>query len=116
MNYLVPPLKALPVQDGTLQITDPNFEATKDLPNPWIRKDEWYNFKDTHWDSVNILITIDESTYTGGENGNYHPLSWYRNFEGGRSFYTALGHTKVSYSDSLFLRHILGGILWTMGK
>ena len=31
-------------------------------------------------------------------------------FDGGRSWYTALGHTEASYLEPEFLRHILGGI------
>ena len=46
------------------------------MPDTWIRKDEWYNFKDLNPD-VTVLIKIDESSYTGGENGANHPMAWY---------------------------------------
>ncbi|MEO6289372.1 MAG: ThuA domain-containing protein [Ginsengibacter sp.] len=104
------------IQEAVLNTSDSVFAATKNLPSTWIRSDEWYNFTATHWDQVHVVLTIDESSYTGGENGNYHPMSWYHEFEGGRSFYTALGHTKVSYSEPLYLQHLLGGIQWAMGK
>ncbi len=103
-------------QEAVLHVTDSNFIATKHLPTTWKRWDEWYNFKETNWDKVHVLLTIDESSYTGGENNGYHPMSWYHEFDGGRSFYTALGHTKVSYSEPLFLQHLAGGIQWAMGK
>lgn len=88
--------------------------ATSHLPEIWKRKDEWYNFKDIGTD-LNVLIKIDEGSYTGGTNGANHPIAWYHNFDGGRSFYTALGHTEESYTDPLFLKHILGGIQYAMG-
>ena len=102
-------------QDAVLHIVDANFPATKGLPKEWTRKDEWYNFK---WiePGLHILITIDEKTYTGGNNGDYHPMSWYHYFDGGRAFYTALGHTDESYSDPTYLKHLLGGIEWAMGR
>jgi type 1 glutamine amidotransferase len=102
-------------QTATLHIVDPNFIATKGLPAEWSRLDEWYNFK---WieEGLHILITIDEKTYNGGANGDNHPMSWYHEFEGGRSFYTALGHTDASYSDQLYLGHLLGGIKYAMGR
>jgi type 1 glutamine amidotransferase len=102
-------------QVATLHIVDPNFIATKGLPAEWKRLDEWYNFK---WieDGLHILITIDEKTYTGGANGDNHPMSWYHNYDGGRAFYTALGHTDASYSDPLYLKHLLGGIEYAMGR
>jgi hypothetical protein len=53
---------------------------------------------------------VDESTYTGGKMGANHPVTWCQYFEGGRSFYSALGSTKEDYSDPLFLIHLLGGI------
>jgi len=102
-------------QTATLHIVDPNFIATKGLPAEWSRLDEWYNFK---WieDGLHILITIDEKTYNGGANGDNHPMSWYHEFEGGRAFYTALGHTDASYADPLYLGHLLGGIKYAMGR
>jgi len=103
-------------QNANLHVVDNHFIATKNLPETWTRWDEWYNFKNTHWDSVHVLLTIDEKSYHGGENGDYHPMSWYHSFEGGRVFYTALGHTDASYSDPLFLGHLLGGILYAMHK
>jgi type 1 glutamine amidotransferase len=102
-------------QDAVLHIVDPNFIATKGLPTTWTRKDEWYNFK---WiaPTLHILITIDEKTYTGGNNGDNHPMSWYHGYDGGRAFYTALGHTDESYADPLYLGHLLGGIEYAMGR
>src|SRR6185437_3225581 len=84
-------------QVATLHILDPNFIATRHLPAEWKRLDEWYNFK---WIAPNlhVLITIDEKTYTGGNNGDNHPMSWYHEYDGGRAFYTALGHTDASYA------------------
>lgn len=100
-------------QMATLNVVDRNFIATKDLPAEWKRLDEWYNFK---WiePGLHILITIDEKTYTGGINGANHPMSWYHSYDGGRAFYTALGHTDESYADPLFLNHLLGGIKYAM--
>ena len=103
-------------QQATLNIVDTTFIATKNLPRVWKRFDEWYNFRDTHWDDVHVLITIDETSYTGGQNGSFHPMSWYHSYDGGRAFYTELGHTDESYVDPLYLGHILGGIKYAMGK
>ncbi|HEY8782528.1 MAG TPA: ThuA domain-containing protein [Mucilaginibacter sp.] len=102
-------------QNATLDIVDRNFIATKHLPAEWKRFDEWYNFK---WiaPGLHVLIKIDEKSYTGGANGDDHPMSWYHEYDGGRAFYTELGHTDESYSEPLYLKHLLGGILYAMGK
>ncbi len=102
-------------QTATLNVVDHNFIATKHLPAEWKRKDEWYNFKYIA-KGLHVLITIDEKSYTGGENGSNHPMAWYHEYDGGRAFYTELGHTDESYSEPLYLQHLLGGIKYAMGK
>ena len=101
-------------QEATLIINDKNHPSTDSLPATWTRKDEWYNFKNLNPD-VKVLISIDEKSYQGGENGDKHPMAWYHNFDGGRVFYTELGHTNESFSEPLYLKHILGGIQYTIG-
>lgn len=102
------------LQSATLNVIDQTFIATKHLPKQWKGFDEWYNFQMTHWDKVHVLITIDETSYYGGEHGKIHPMSWYQNYDGGRSFYTQLSHQQDFYSDPLFLQHLLGGIQYAM--
>ncbi|MCK7557757.1 ThuA domain-containing protein [Chitinophaga sedimenti] len=102
-------------QTATLKVVDHNHPSTKHLPNDWIRKDEWYNFKSIV-PGLKVLIKIDESTYQGGKNNGDHPMSWYREYDGGRTFYTELGHTKASYEEPAFLQHVLGGLQYAMGK
>jgi type 1 glutamine amidotransferase len=97
-----------------LKIVDAANPATSQLPNPWKRKDEWYNYKSIQ-NRLHVLINLDEKSYTGGENGDLHPIAWYHDFDGGRSFYTGLGHTDESYTDPLFLGHLLGGIRYAIG-
>ncbi len=100
-------------QEAVLNIVDANHPSTRHLPKQWKRKDEWYNFKNIQ-PNLHILMTIDEKSYTGGENGDFHPMAWYHEFDGGRAFYTELGHTDESYADPLYLQHLLGGIRYAM--
>ncbi|KAF2970759.1 hypothetical protein GQX73_g2794 [Xylaria multiplex] len=74
--------------------------------------DEWYNFTQNPRDKVTVLLSTDESLYEGGAMGSDHPLAWCREFEGGRSFYTSLGHFAEAYQDEGFMTHVLNGILW----
>jgi uncharacterized protein len=102
-------------QKAKLTITDHKHASTKHLPTTWERFDEWYNYKSRNND-VKVLMTIDESSYQGGKEGAYHPMAWYHQFDGGRAFYTALGHTDESYKEENFLKHLLGGIKYACGK
>lgn len=101
-------------QEATLNIVDQTHGSTKHLPKEWKRKDEWYNFKKLNPD-VKVLIKIDEKSYEGGKNGDNHPMAWYHEYDGGRAFYTELGHTEESYADDNYLKHLLGGIQYAMG-
>lgn len=101
-------------QEAKLIVKDKSHISTKHLPDVWTRKDEWYNFKKLNND-VHVLISIDEKSYEGGKNGDNHPMAWYHDYDGGRAFYTELGHTNESYTEPLFLQHILGGIQYAIG-
>lgn len=94
---------------------DPAFPVTDSLPNPWIRTDEWYNFRSLPH-GVHVLVTVDENSYTGGNNGAYHPLVWYHDYDGGRAFYLGLGHTPESYTDVHFLKLLSAAIHYAMGR
>lgn len=102
-------------QKAVILVTDKNHPSTSFLPDRWERFDEWYNYKSIQPD-IKVLALLDESSYEGGKNGDHHPIAWYHSFDGGRAFYTGLGHTKESYSEPLFLHHLLGGIEYAMGK
>jgi type 1 glutamine amidotransferase len=102
-------------QNAKLNVVDRTNIATKQLPELWERYDEWYNYKSLEPD-IHVLVKLDEKSYTGGENGDNHPISWYHDFDGGRSFYTGLGHTKESYKEPLLLKHLLGGLKYAIGK
>lgn len=101
-------------QEAKLVVKDKSHPSTKHLPDVWTRKDEWYNFKKLNKD-VKVLISIDEKSYEGGSNGEDHPMAWYHDYDGGRAFYTELGHTDESYVEPDFLQHILGGIEYAIG-
>jgi type 1 glutamine amidotransferase len=88
--------------------------STMGLPSTWMRTDEWYGFRDNPRSRVTVLLTVDESSYMPGAStmGGDHPIAWYHEHDGGRAFYTALGHTEASYAEPLFLGHLAGGVEW----
>ncbi|MDF9796674.1 type 1 glutamine amidotransferase [Catalinimonas alkaloidigena] len=104
------------VREATLHVVDANHPSTEALPTDWERSDEWYNYKDINTEQNKDLIMLDETTYEGGTNGDYHPIAWYKDFDGGRAFYTGSGHTDESFSDPMFLQHLMGGIRYAMGS
>lgn len=89
-----------------------------DLPETWERTDEWYNYDYTYNDiqnNLHVLYTLDETSYEGGENGKYHAVAWYHEYDGGHAFYTGMGHTDESYQEPFFLKQLWQGIEYAIG-
>ena len=94
---------------ATVRVDDADHHSTLGLPNPWPRVDEWYNYQSpvnptvggggadySPRGQVHVLLTVDETTYEEGDGNTTdddHPISWCQRYEGGRSWYTGMGHT-----------------------
>ncbi|WP_097870393.1 ThuA domain-containing protein [Streptomyces sp. rh34] len=104
------------IQPATVRVEDHDHPATAHLDEEWERTDEWYNYGTNPRDKAKVLATLDETTYTGGNMKGDHPISWCQTYEGGRSFYTGLGHTKESYAEPAFRSHVLGGLRYATGQ
>nr|WP_299171342.1 ThuA domain-containing protein [uncultured Allomuricauda sp.] len=102
-------------QKAKIEVVNKNHPATAHLKDEWIHFDEWYNYKNLN-PRVNVIMKLDESSYKGGTNGSNHPIAWYHEFDGGRAFYTGLGHTEACYDDSDFKQHLLGAIEWCLRR
>ena len=103
------------IQLAAIDVVDRQHLSTRGLPPRWERTDEWYNFRGAPGPGVAVLAALDETSYSGGTMGASHPISWYHMYDGGRAWYTAMGHTAASYTEPLFLDHLLGGIRWAAG-
>lgn len=105
------------IQPARVSVEVANHPATMGLPSPWMRTDEWYDFQTNPRATTTVLMTIDESSYTGGTMGADHPLVWaHTTSGGGRAIYTEMGHTQESYADPLFRQHLLGALRWAAGR
>ncbi|PHN04204.1 ThuA domain-containing protein [Flavilitoribacter nigricans] len=109
------------IQTAKLQVIDRNFPGLSTLPDEFLWTDEWYQFSEATIDDLNYIIKIDESSYDPnvkwGDNvgegmGDMHPMAWYHEYDGGRAFYTGLGHVPAVFEDPMFLAHLYGGIYW----
>jgi cytochrome c len=103
------------VQNAKLIVVNKQHASTQTLPASFELADEWYDFKNLN-SARTDLIVVDEATYQGGKQGKYHPVAWFHDYDGGRAFYTNLGHSIETYSNPLFLDHLRGGLQYAMGK
>lgn len=110
-------------QPFTVNILDHQHPSVAHLPENWSRSagDEFYYLKEM---AVNLhVIAVNDETTLKGENpkrldtfGKVFPSVWCHEFDGGRSWYTSLGHGKEDYFDPVFRKHLMGGIQWAAGK
>ncbi|HEY0637355.1 MAG TPA: ThuA domain-containing protein [Pseudonocardiaceae bacterium] len=105
------------IQQADIVVPDRVHPSTEGLPQRWTRTDEWYNFRANPRGRVHVLAALDEASYAPGAGamGHDHPISWCQNVDGGRAWYTGIGHTAASYSEPEALAHLLGGIRTAAG-
>ena len=100
--------------EADIHMEQHGHETVKMLPKVWRRRDEWYDFKENPRKNVRVLATLSEASFNHKGMGDDHPIIWCRELPGGsRSWYTALGHTKETYSEPLFRESVLAAIKWT---
>ncbi|GGT16066.1 ThuA domain-containing protein [Streptomyces chromofuscus] len=104
------------IQSATVRVEDRAHDATAHLGTSWQRTDEWYNYRSNPRTTAHVLASLDESSYSGGSMSGDHPISWCKDYQGGRAFYTGGGHTDESYGEPAFRRHLLGGIRWAADR
>ena len=108
-------------QAAVLTNHDVNFPSNLHLPEKWLWSEEWYNFDLLKSENIKVILSVDENTYDYKKGydkiplkgmGKNHPIAWYQLYEGGRSFYTTLGHKPEAFQNQIYLDHLFGGIYW----
>ena len=109
------------VQTATIQVENPNFPGMDRFAKRFLFTEEWYEVDASRSDKLSYLLSVDEKTYApyakwgpkeGKGMGKFHPVAWFQEYDGGRAFYTGLGHLPATFSDQNFMHHIYGGIYW----
>lgn len=109
------------IQTARLKVESRIFPGLETMPDELLWTDEWYEFSDAQVDNLHYILSVDETSFEpkadwgnvkGQGMGSFHPIAWYHQYDGGRAFYTALGHLPANYENPLFLSHLYGGIYW----
>ncbi len=117
-------LRHPPFQSFNVHVLDKKHVATKNLLPTWQTNDECYFFKEFN-PSIKVLLVSDISAIKENADiknitpdvfGNRYPAAWCQEFDGGKIFYTALGHSQEDYANPTYLAHILEGLKWVTDK
>jgi cytochrome c len=105
------------VQTAKMTVLDKNHPSTAHMPETFDKKDEFYGFKSLKKDILKFLISVDEKTYSTappteneGKMGDFHPMAWFHDYDGGKAFYTCFGHTDETFKEPLMAEHYWGGL------
>jgi len=109
------------IQTARLTVLDPGFPGLQGFTGNKLWTDEWYEFGAEKISGLNYILSVDETSYNpnvqwgdkkGMGMGKLHPVAWYHDYDGGRSFYLALGHLPTCFSDAAYLNLLYAGIYW----
>jgi type 1 glutamine amidotransferase len=109
------------IQTAKLQVLDATFPGLQGFAQGKLWTEEYYEFSEAKTPGLHVILSVDESSYNpkvqwgdkkGVGMGKVHPMAWYHNYDGGRAFYTALGHLPTNFSNEAFLDHLYAGIFW----
>jgi|GEM_PF-1872656 len=100
--------------NATMTVNAQDHSTVDFLGATWNKTEEYYYWKNNGGQlySGNVDLLTVEATGSNDYDES-RPISWYKEYAGGRSFYTALGHNDSDYTDdSDFIKHVEEGIKW----
>lgn len=103
------------VQQATVKTLSSADPLMANVPAELSIADEWYNYRDMY-QGLEVLQEVDEKTYQGGEHGEHHPITWVHEYDGGRAFYTGLGHSAETFQNAQFQQLLINGLKYAVGK
>jgi type 1 glutamine amidotransferase len=95
-----------------VNIEDKKHPTSSFLENPWKRRDEWYDYRSNPRSLVHVIMSLDPKSYAGSTMLDDHPITWCHEFEGGRAWYTGMGHTNESFTEAPFVKMLSAAIRW----
>jgi PKD repeat protein/type 1 glutamine amidotransferase/glucose/arabinose dehydrogenase len=105
--------------EQTVAVGDRVHPSTRDLPIVLSRTDVWYQWQTRPTGKVHTVARYHAPAAPAGDGteigGTDQPISWCRDIQLGRSFYTGMGRTAASYGEADFKKHLLGAIQWSAG-
>src|SRR5215210_668301 len=122
------PNNPLPAQTVTNKVADRVHDASKNLPERWNLTDRYYNWTSNVRGLSHVLTTVSDAPFdktgdgptisalTGGTMGADHPVTWCKDYKGGRSYYTNHGATDAAWTNANLVKELVGALAWASGQ
>ena len=105
---------------ATVKIEDASSPLAKGLPASFvIDKEEWYTWSQSPRPNVQVLATVDESSYVPNtliKMGGDHPVVWSNPHYKARNVYIFMGHHAGLLDDPNFVQLFRNAIFWGAGQ
>jgi type 1 glutamine amidotransferase len=100
----------------TIDVEDPSHPSAQHLDSQWTIQDEIYQFTNYSRARLHVILSLNPKEHQKGSTPHRdYPVAWCRDFEKGKVFYTSLGHREDVWTNPVYQRHLLGGLLWSLG-
>jgi type 1 glutamine amidotransferase len=103
------------LQTGSVVVEDRRHPVTRNLPESFAIRDEWYEFDKSPRPHVHVLAGADESTYKPKKPMGDHPMIW-TNEKYRRALYIGIGHDPTICHDPNFAILMRDAIRWAASK
>ena len=112
----------------TNKVADRGHDASKHLPEYWNLNDTYYNWTSNVRGLSHVLTTVSDDPFdrtgdgptindlVGGTMGADHPVTWCKDYKGGRSYYTNHGASSAAWNDANLVKELVGAIQWAAGQ
>jgi uncharacterized protein len=105
---------------ATVKIEDPSSPLAKGLPPSFvIDREEWYTWSKSPRPQVNVLATVDESSYVPNtmiKMGGDHPVVWSNPHYKARNVYIFMGHYAGLFENPNFVQLFRNAVFWGAGQ
>jgi type 1 glutamine amidotransferase len=101
--------------DGTVRTEQPEHPVMKGVPESFtIPADEWYTFDKSPRPNVQVLASVDESTYQPASDIRMgdHPAIWVNPHKKARNVYFLMGHSKELFDTKAFTTLFANALRW----
>jgi uncharacterized protein len=105
---------------ANVKIEDRSSPLTKGLPSSFtIEREEWYTWSKSPRPNVNVLATVDESSYVPNsliKMGGDHPVVWSNPHYKARNVYIFMGHHAGLFDSPEFVQLFRNAVFWGAGQ
>ncbi len=108
--YFDQPISEFPRMTPGVLTVSAQHPASDSIPSAWNHTDEWYRF-DIRSADVEVVLQLENQDEPGGS----EPIAWRHSYDGGRAFYTALGHNPEVFGSAAFREHLTAGFEYVLG-